>query len=300
MLRTDDVLAIEPETFRRWCDEATGAGPDLVKAARSAEAATRLLPGRKNVGDIAVIQLSGFITDKPTLFSELFGGTSTEALAAEIRTAMAEPSIGAVILDVDSPGGTVVGVSEAAAAIRSTRGAKPLIALADPFMASAAYWLGSQADEIVATPSSLTGSIGVIVTYVDESKALAGAGLNVEQIVYGRRKAEASGLEPLTDEARGAMQDRVDYYGHMFEADVAKGRGISVARVQARYGQGVVFNAGPAQAAGLVDRVGTLESLIGELAKGYRPDARLRAAAYDPVEIRVRAALAGLPGFDVE
>jgi signal peptide peptidase SppA len=299
MLRTDDVLAIDLETFRHWREIAKDATPDQIKGALSPEAATRLLPGRKDVGDIAVVPLSGFVTQKPTIWSELFGGTSTEALVAEVRTAMAEPSIGAVVLDVDSPGGTVVGLPEAAAAIRGVRGPKPLVAVVNPFMASAAYWLGSQADEIVATPSSLTGSIGVMAVYVDESKALEGAGLSVEEIVYGRRKAEASGLRPLTDEAREAIQDRVDYYGQMFEADVAKGRGIGVGRVRTRYGQGTVFNAGPAQAAGLVDRIGLLEGVIRELAKGYRPPVRMRADS-DPVEMRARASLAGLPGLDVE
>lgn len=299
MFRADDVMAIHPDTFHKWAPALDSETNTARIRPTSEEAQARLVPGRKNLGDVAVIRLSGFITQKANMWTELFGGTSTEGLAAEVRAAMSERSIGAVLLDVDSPGGTVVGVSEAAEVIRASRGSKPLVALANPFMASAAYWLASQADEIVATPSSLTGSIGVMSVYVDESKALEAAGLDVEEITYGRRKAEGSGTKPLTDVARAGIQDRVDYYGEMFEADVARGRGISPARVRARYGQGAVFNAGPAREAGLVDRVGTLESVVAQLAKGYQPAPRARAET-DPIETRARLALASVSDFRVE
>jgi len=291
----DLMLAIESECYHRWLAKLSHHASDasLQERVHTPDAAIKLAPGKKSVGDIAVIRLSGFITQKPSLFTMLFGGTSAEMLAAEVRAAMAEPSIGAVILDVDSPGGSVFGVPEAAAVIRAARGAKPFIAVSNPFMASAAYYLASQADEIVAIPSSITGSIGVMAVYVDESQMLARMGVSVEEITYGRRKAEESGVHPLSDEARAAIQARVDYFGAMFVADVSKGRRLSVARVKADFGEGGVFNAREAQAVGMVDRIGTLDEVIGQLASGQRPAVRALAES-DPVEMAARAALAGV------
>lgn len=297
----DLVLAIEPECYRRWVAEigahATDAG--LLEKAHGPEAAARLAPAKKSVGNIAVVSLSGFVTQKPSLFTMLFGGTSTEELVATVRAAIAEPSVGGVVLNVDSPGGSVFGVAEAAAALRGMRGTKPFVAVANPLMGSAAYWLGCQADRVAGIPTSIVGSIGAMVTYVDESKALEQAGLSVEEITHGRRKAEATGLKPLTDEARAGMQARVDYYGTLFEADVAKGRRVSVATVRAKYGEGAVFTAKDALAAGLVDQVATLEEVLGELASGQRPAPRAEAepeivAECDHVEIAAAAYLAGV------
>ena len=209
---------------------------------------------------------------------------------------MSEPSIGAVVLNVDSPGGVVYGVPEAAAAIRKARGGKPMVAVANPVAASAAYYLASQADEIVATPSSITGSIGAIVTHMDESKALEREGLTVTEIKYGRRKAEESPWKPLGDEARAGIQARVDYYGELMVSDIAKGRRVSAATVKAQYGEGAVFTAKDAQAAGLVDRVATMEQVLGELATGRRPGvARMEAPMEaDAAELAALAVLAGI------
>jgi signal peptide peptidase SppA len=289
------MLFIEREVYRAWLEEArTHAGDSIMREKlRSPEAVAALSPGRKVSGDLAVINLSGFITQKPSIMSILFGGTSAEAFAQAVVGALGDDSIGAVVMNVDSPGGTVFGVPEAAAAIRAVRGSKPLLAVANPLMASAAYYLASQADEIVALPSALVGSIGVYVAHVDESKALEREGLNVTEITYGRRKAELSSAAPLTEEARTALQDRVDYYGKLFESDVAKGRGIQVSTVRANYGEGAIFTAKDAQAAGLIDRIGTLDQVIGELAAGRRPSPRM-ALEVDPIEISARAVLAGV------
>lgn len=303
MLRVDrdQVLAIEPDTYRRWTEEARvhSTDPSLLEQLRSPEAAARLTPTKKSVGDIAVVNLTGFITQKPSLMSMLFGGTSTEGLVSMISAAMSDPSIGAVVMNVDSPGGVVFGVPEAATAIRSMRGTKPFIAIANPLAASAGYYLASQADEMVMAPSALVGSIGVKVTHVDESKAIEQAGLSVTEITYGRRKTEESSIGPLSDEARASIQSRVDYYGKLFETDVAKGRRTSVASVRANYGEGAMFTADGAKANGLVDRVATLEQVIAGLASGVRPAPRA-ASKYDPAELRALASLAGIHDLETE
>lgn len=284
-----EILAIDPETYRRWLMHLeSGALPGQAQI-DTPEAAAKLVPGRKSVGDIAVIRLSGFITQKPNLFSLLFGGTSSEGFAREVGAAMADATVGAVVLAVDSPGGSVFGIPEAAAMIRAARGVKPMVAVADPLAASAAYWLASQADEIVAAPSSLVGSIGVIAMHVDESAALDRMGLKVTELTYGRRKGEESSLRPLSDEAKASLQARIDHFGRLFEGDVSRGRRVSVESVRSRFGEGSIFVAPDAKAAGLVDRVATLEDVIGELARGKRPVSGVRG--YDPGHLRGLAAL---------
>lgn len=300
MLRSDSlILAIEPECYRRWLDEARQAATaTLLEKAHSDEAAARLQPARKDAGDVAVISLNGYISQKPSMMSLLFGGTSSEWFASMVQAAMADPAIGAVVMAIDSPGGDVFGIPEAAAAIRAARGKKPMTSVAHPLAASAAYYLASQADEVVMTPSALVGSIGVKSVHIDESKALDQAGLNVTEFAYGEHKLDGSSARPLSEEARAAWQARMDYYGKLFESDVAKGRRVSVETVRAKYGQGALFTAKDALAAGLVDRIATMDDVLGSLAQGQR---RMGARAeVDPLELRARAALAGLSMEGVE
>lgn len=285
-----DVLAMDERTYRAWVEQAKGQ----TIAARP-EAAARLIPARKSVGNVAIVPLSGFITAKPeqSLFSMLFGGTSALAFAREVVSSLNDPSIGAVVMDVDSPGGDAVGMTEAATAIRNARGQKPLVAVANSIATSAAYWLASQAHELVVTPSALVGSIGVFSAHVDQSKALESEGLKVTFISSARRKTEGNSAEPLSDEAAAGMQARVDYFHGLFVADVAKGRKVSASKVSSDYGEGAVLTADAAVKAGLADRIATLDEVVSSLAGGYRP-ARMPARAYDEAAGRFMARLAGL------
>lgn len=262
-----EVFAMVPEVLARWRAQASGVDP--IEAMREHTAAA-ISPQRRSSGAVAVIPVTGMITQRPTLFSALFGGTSTVALADAVEAAVADTAVASIVLAFDSPGGTVTGVTEASARIRAARGAKPIIAIADPQAASAAYWLASAADSIYITPSGMAGSIGVYTEHVDESAALEALGVRVTTIKYGARKAEGASHEPLSEDALAAIQADVDYYGRMFESDVAKGRGVRVAKVQRDYGQGASLTADAALAAGLVDGIMSLDEVIAALAKGKR------------------------------
>lgn len=293
MLTDWKILAMVPEVLAEWSAIAARASAELAAAAQSPEAQAKLVPGRKSVGDVAVLRIGGFIAQKPSLFSMLFGGTSTEALVRELSAVMNDGSIGAVVLDVDSPGGEVFGLEEAAGAIRAMRGTKPLFAVANPLAASAAYYLASQASDVAVTPSGLVGSIGVIAHHVDESSRIERAGLRVTQVTYGRRKGEESSVGPLSDEARASIQARVDTYGRKFEADVAKGRRVSVDKVRSQFGEGALMTADDAKGVGLVDRVATLDEVIYAAARGLKPAAQA-VRAFDPGALAARAILAGV------
>lgn len=269
------LLAITDEAFWEWKAKLeapgySGAIAQAVAEMRGPEAATTIVPGRKSIGSIAVISLTGFMTHRPTLFSMIFGGTSTEGFAREVVAALNDSSIGGVLMNVDSPGGSVYGLPEAAAAIRGARGGKPLFAIANPMAGSAAYYLAAQADKggLFSTPSGLAGSVGTLVEHLEESEAFAKAGLKFTLIKYGQNKGEGHPSQPLSEDALSHTQVIVDAFGRQFEADVAKGRGISVETVRADFGQGRVFHAEAAKAAGLVDDIATIDEVVGRLARG--------------------------------
>ena len=177
------------------------------------------------------------------------------------RSALADPDIGSIIIDIDSPGGQVDGLTEAAAEIRAGREQKPVITVAST-AASAAYWLGSQASEFVVTPSGWVGSIGVRSAHEDMSGYYEQKGIKVTEISAGKYKTEGSPFGPLTEETRAYFQGIVDGHNAMFLADIAKGRNVPIETVRSGYGEGRMLLAKDAKKAGMVDRIDTLDGVI--------------------------------------
>lgn len=223
--------------------------------------------GPEQAGAIAVIPIYGVIVPRADLFTRISGGTSVEGFQEMFREALNDPQVSAILLDVDSPGGQTGGVAEMAQEIRQARGKKPIAAIANTLMASAAYHLASQADEIVATPSALVGSIGVFHVHQDISAMEAKAGIKTTLTSAGRFKTEGNPFEPLSEEAQQHLQELVDDAYQTFVTDVAKGRKASVADVKAGYGQGRVLPARMAVTEKLVDRVDTFDNTVARLAQ---------------------------------
>jgi ClpP class serine protease len=124
----------------------------------------------------------------------------------------------------------VDGVEELSSEVYQSRGKKKMIAVANAMAASAAYWIASAADELVVTPSGQIGSIGVFAAHEDISKAAEMQGVKVSLISAGKYKTEGNPFEPLSSEARAAMQRDVDVFGEMFTAAVARNRGAGAPR----------------------------------------------------------------------
>ncbi len=241
--------------------------------------AARRLPSVR--GTIGVLPLRGVITQRGFggLMGMLIGGTSTESYGEAFDALIGDDQVGAVVLDIDSPGGMHWGTPELHAKIRAGREIKPVVAVANSLAASAAYYIASAASQVVMTPSGQVGSIGVFRTHVDTTAAEEAEGVKVTHVIAGKYKAE--GLLPLTPEAEAAMQEEVDTYLDQFVADVAKGRGVSAKVVRETYGEGRVVLAKDALAAGMVDRIATLEEVLSGMMKsqtprGDRADQRLR------------------------
>lgn len=218
-------------------------------------------------GGVAILPLIGTVVQRPGLFSRYSGGVSAEQFAEAARQLIAREDVSALVFDVDSPGGSVAGVPEAAAVLAGLRksGGKPIAAVSNTLMASAAYWLASAAREVVTSPSSLTGSIGVYALHEDQSRAEDRAGYTVSVVKAGRLKAGGLPHRPLSDDARKGMQERVDaYYGQFVQA-VALHRNVSRTVVRAGFGEGDVLTADRAVAAGLADRVESLPLVVRRL-----------------------------------
>lgn len=232
---------------------------------RSPRAQARVVEGGTGGKAVAVIPVHGVLAHRMGGLNDTSGGTSTEGLARRFRGAVDDPGIGAILLDFNSPGGAIGGVPELHAQIMQARGRKPIVAIANGVMASAAYWLASAADEVVATDSAEVGNIGAYVIHRDLSAALEKEGIRTTLISAGKFKVEGNPFEPLTDEGKAAIQARVDEGYGMFTKAVAKGRGVPVDKVRNGYGEGRAVSAQRALELGMIDRIATMEATLGRL-----------------------------------
>ena len=198
---------------------------------------------------------------------------------------MASSEVGSIVLDIDSPGGVASGIAEMADEIRSARGSKKVVAVANHSAASAAYWLASAADELVVTKSGRVGAIGVYTAHENHAAQLAAEGVQTTLVSAGKFKTEGNPFEPLGDEARAHMQEMVDDMYGMFVASVAKGRGVSVNEVRNGFGQGRLEMGRKAVALGMADRVGSIDQVVSELLQGgRRPAAAVAASTVEEFE----------------
>jgi len=211
---------------------------------------------------VAIIGLYGLLGPRDDWYFD----TNTRRFAAQVRASTRDDRVRARLLDIDSPGGVVTGTHEASAVVRSERAAKPIEAVSNGMMASAAYWIGSAANQITASPSSLTGSIGVITLHADMSRMYENAGIDVEMLSVGAHKADGNQFEALNAKARATLMERINDMYDGFVAEVSLNRRTNPAQVVSNYGQGKVLSSEKALAAGMVDRVATFDEAFERLA----------------------------------
>lgn len=258
------VARVEDSEIQSLADQEA---PDAAAISPATERAAA-----KRIGSVAHIPVRGVISNRASFFDLFFGTapTTPAGILARATAAVADESIKAVILEYDSPGGVVTGVQECFDGLLALRGKKPLIAQVSGTCASAAYWLASAQDEVVATPTALVGSVGVYMTHEDWSKFYEEMGVVVTFVQQGKFKTEGSDSEPLSPEAFAHMQEMVDDFMTMFVGAVARGRATQPATVRGeRYGEGRVFTAARAMERGMVDKVRTFNDTL--LAYGVDP-----------------------------
>jgi ClpP class serine protease len=163
--------------------------------------------------------------------------------------------------------------------MREARRVKPIIAVIDCNAASAAYWLASQANEIVMTPSSQVGSVGVFCLHVDASQALDRAGIRPTYIFAGQYKVEGNSEEPLADSALQHLQSVVDRTHDQFISDIVMGRarGLTTERVRKHFGEGRMVSAEEAITRGMADRLFPTLDLALNYAASYPSRLALKA-----------------------
>lgn len=262
-----DLWAIQQDAFLRIQRYMRGEAVRGIQAIDSPQAAVNR-PAAS--GPVAVLNLRGVITPFPRF--SLFGGSSDGLVGfrRNLREAAANPDIGSILINVDSPGGSIDLVPETAADMRAARAQKPVIAVANTMAGSAAYWIASQATELVVTPSGDVGSVGVFILHEEFSEFDKRLGIETTLIKAGRHKAEGNPYQPLSDEAREHFQEVVDQTYDTFVADVAAGRGVSTSKVTRDFGEGRMLRADQATVAGMADRVAPIEEVLAGLLK--RPD----------------------------
>lgn len=253
------------------------AGIDVDKVAREARRQTAT---SVSGGGIAVLPLYGVITQRGNMIEDVSGpgSVSTQKFAAALRQALADESVSQILIDIDSPGGSVYGVAELADEIVAARAQKPIIAIANSLAASAAYWIGCSASEFYVTPGGEVGSIGVWQAHFDYSQALAAEGVTPTLISAGTYKVEGNPYAPLDPEAQAFMQSRVDDYFLAFSKAVAKGRGVPIAQVRNGMGQGRVLGADAALEQNMVDGIVTLDEAIRKMLLQARAQAKTKGS----------------------
>jgi signal peptide peptidase SppA len=216
---------------------------------------------------VAIVPVVGPILRYSDFFTEISGGTTTQDLALDFTAAIENSGVDGVVLEIDSPGGMAAGIGELADMIYRARGnGKPIVAYISNYGASAAYYLAAAADEVVIAPSALLGSIGVVMTYVDTSKQDEMLGIREEDIVSSQSPFKRD--TPFEEDGRSRYQATVDTLADVFVSDVARFRGVTRTKVLDDFGKGDVLIGKAAVAAGMADRIGTLEKTIRSVASG--------------------------------
>jgi signal peptide peptidase SppA len=214
---------------------------------------------------IALLPLHGVISHRMNMFSQISGGTSTEQFGHAFQALVDNPDVRAIMLDVDSPGGSVYGLDEVHEQMLAARGSKPIVAQISPLAASAAFWLASAADKIAIQPSGDAGSVGVFAIHQEYSEQEAKEGVRSTIIRAGKYKAEGNSHEPLTDDARKAMQARVDDAYDRFTGALGKSFGRSASTIKTTFGEGRLLNAREALKAGMVHEIATRSQSLARL-----------------------------------
>jgi signal peptide peptidase SppA len=229
---------------------------------------------------VAVLQISGVLANKANMFQKISGGASAQQLEQQVQSMRADPRVNSVVLDIDSPGGSVLGIPALGEAIRALAAEKPTVSVCTGSMCSAAYWVGSAANAVyISGITDYIGSIGVVATHQYDPKA---ANVQTTEITAGAYKRIASENQPLSKEGKAYIQQQVDHLYSAFVDTVASNRKVSADQVLAHMADGRLFIGQQAIDAGLVDGVSTVDAMVAKMADnpdqfGTRRKARIAA-----------------------
>jgi len=243
------------------------------------------IPGRKGKPTIAVVTVHGPIVSGrggPQLLP--FGNTSAggDTIAAALREAAADDAVSAIVLRVDSPGGSVTGSETIWREVNRVRdGGKPVVVSMGAVAASGGYYVSMGADAIVANPGTITGSIGVVTGKLVARELKGRLGVGSDSVRTNPNADAWSINQPFTEEQRAHVEAEADLFYTDFIERVAKGRKLTVDAVDA-IARGRVWTGADAKERGLVDELGGLRTAItrAKVLAGLDPDADVRLVGY--------------------
>src|SRR3990172_4125713 len=224
------------------------------------------------IGDVGILRIRGVLCNHGDFFDLMFGHCPMDLVKDDFKLLVENASVRHILLDIDSPGGSVSGVQDLAKFIFASRARKNIIALANGQAASGAYWIASAAQQIfLASPTAMVGSIGVITFHVDVSERDKQEGVKITEIFRGQFKNVASENKPLSDEGQTELQRIVDLVYEQFVQEGAKARGLSIDFVTE-----VMANAQMHLGAGAIERrfadgIKSLEEILAMLKGEERP-----------------------------
>lgn len=219
----------------------------------------------------AIIPVSGLLVKRQSIFGALFGGETTHAMIkAALAMAVADQGIDRILLAIDSPGGTALGLEEVAGAVQAAKQHKPVFAHTAGMMASAAYFIGSQATRIFVSADAWVGSIGVLTVVDDTSKMFEAHGVRTHVIATSALKGMGVDGAPITDEHLAEFQRTVDSFMAIFTRAVARGRNMSDSQV-ANVADARMHTGEQAVRLGLADEVASFDDAL-VLAAGGTPE----------------------------
>jgi signal peptide peptidase SppA len=229
-----------------------------------AEKVERRDEGHYVADGVAVIPIVGTLVQRADWLDAMSGMIGYGHIERMFVAALDDPAVKEIILELDSPGGEVAGAFDMADRMYEARGEKPMTAIATELAASAAYLIASAADEIVVPRTGAVGSIGVVATHVDYSKALDKRGIAVTFIYAGDKKVDGNPYQPLPDSVRAEWQAEIDEVYQLFVETVARNRGISADWVKKT--QAAMFMGRHAVDVGLANRVNTFDNELSNSA----------------------------------
>jgi protease-4 len=250
-------------------------------------ARARLRPRVGRTARIAVIYISGVIASGEGGFDPLNGQIAgSQALVKAIRSARADPAVRAIVLRIDSPGGSSTAsdvIWRELSVTRDQKPSRPLVASMSDLAASGGYYVAIAAPQIVAQPATLTGSIGIFGGKVITGGTYAKLGANIESLSIGRNAEMESPTRPFNDNERKKLQEELKTFYDQFVAKVAVSRKMSVVRVE-ELARGRVWTGQQARANGLVDALGGLDQAIALAKKGagIAADTEVEVVNYPP------------------
>ena len=221
-------------------------------------------------GNVGVITVDGPLIPGEAGFMSYFGITGYGDIRNALIEAVSHPDVKSIMLSINSGGGAVDGCADCATLISKVAEIKPVLTYADGAIGSAAYWIGSQADAVLIGPTTVAGSLGVILKHREMSKAYADAGVTNTVIRTGEYKQLANPVEPLSDTAKAELQQMSDDIYSVFLGAVAKAKSMSPALVDAKMGKGREFVGQRAVSVGLADGIATFEGALSA-AKAMQP-----------------------------